>query len=200
MSPTDLTVDDIADARAYEREREDFRSRIIELKKVRRVGVGPVVTFVFENRETIRFQIQEMARAEKLYSDQAIQVELDTYNPLLPGPGRLSASMFIELTSMAEMEEWLPKLVGIERAARLVIGSGSGAEVVAGGVDESHAANLTREEVTAAVHFVHFSLTPTQVSRFESDPVELVFDHPNYRFRTPIAAATKASLIEDFSG
>lgn len=200
MSSTALTIDDIADARAYERERDDFRSRIIELKKVRRVAVGPVVTFMFENRETIRFQIQEMARAEKLYTDEAIQTELDTYNPLLPGPGRLSASMFIELTSTAEMEEWLPKLVGIERAPLLVIGSGAGADLVPAGVDESHAANLTRQEVTAAVHFVHFSLTPSQVSRFESEPVELVFDHPNYGFRTPIAGATKASLIADFSG
>ena len=88
----------------------------------------------------------------------------------------------------------------LERAAQLVIGSGPGAEVVRAGVDEGHAANLTREEVTAAVHFVHFPLTPSQVSRFESEPVALAFDHPNYRARTPLGVATKASLVADFSG
>jgi hypothetical protein len=79
-----LTLDDIADLRAYEREREAFREQVIALKKRRRVGVGPFVTFVFENRETIRFQIQEMARVERILTDEGIQTELDTYNPLIP--------------------------------------------------------------------------------------------------------------------
>ena len=79
-----LALDDIADARAYERERAQFRDRVNALKKKRRVAVGPFVTLVFENRDTIRFQIQEMARVEKLYSDEAILHELDTYNPLIP--------------------------------------------------------------------------------------------------------------------
>ena len=82
-----LTLDDIADLRAYERERAEFRAHIIGLKKVRRVSVGPHVTLVFENRETIRFQIQEMARAEKILSDEGIQVELDIYNDVIPEPG-----------------------------------------------------------------------------------------------------------------
>ncbi|HEX7096666.1 MAG TPA: DUF3501 family protein, partial [Acidimicrobiales bacterium] len=71
-----LTLDDIADFRAYERERKAFRQHVIELKQRRRVPVGPFITFVFENRDTIRFQIQEMARVEKLYSDEAILHEL----------------------------------------------------------------------------------------------------------------------------
>ena len=83
-----LTLDDIADLRAYERERDRFRAHIIELKKRRRVPVGPFVTFLFENRETIRFQIQEMARVEKIITDEGIQHELDVYNPLIPTPAR----------------------------------------------------------------------------------------------------------------
>ena len=75
--PAKLTLDDIADLRAYEREREDFRRHIIDLKQKRRISVGPVVTLVFENRETVRFQIQEMARAERMLTDEAIQTELD---------------------------------------------------------------------------------------------------------------------------
>jgi len=121
----ELTLADISDLRAYEREREALRARIIELKRARRVPVGPVVTAVFENRETIRFQVQEMVRAERMLTDEAVQAELDTYNPLIPGPGQLSATLFVELTTKAELEEWLPKLVGVERAVELRVGGGS---------------------------------------------------------------------------
>lgn len=202
MSDRRLGLDDIADARAYEREREELRSRIIGLKKIRRVGVGPVVSFVFENRDTIRFQIQEMARAERLLSDQAIQVELDTYNPLIPEPGELSASMYIELTDRAEMEHWLPRLVGVERSAQIEIasGNGSGPEVIRCQVEEAHAANLTREEVTAAVHFVRFSLTPAQIDGFRTAAVAVAVDHPAYQERTVLAEATRESLLGDLLG
>lgn len=195
-----LTLDDIADGSAYERERDAFRADIIELKKIRRVSVGPVVTFVFENRDTIRFQIQEMARAEKMFTDEAIQMELDTYNPLIPEPGRLAASLFVELTSRHEMEFWLPRLVGIEKTVQVVIGAGTGAEVVSCDVDEAHAANLTREEVTAAVHFVHFRFTSGQVTRFGSEPVAVAIDHSDYSERTALSPATRASLLSDLLG
>ncbi len=201
MSSRRLTLDDIADARAYERERQEFRNRIIELKKKRRVSVGPVVTVVFENRDTIRFQIQEMARAERILSDEGIQVELDTYNPLIPEPGQLSASLYIELTSREEMEHWLPRLVGIERFVRIEIttpdGNGAGPEVVPCQVDPDHAANLTREEVTAAVHFVRFELSRAQIDMFRTGTVAVAIDHPEYRERTVLTDAGRASLLED---
>ena len=213
MNANWLTLDDIADARAYERERETFRANIIELKKKRRVSVGPVVTLVFENRDTIRFQIQEMARAERLLSDQAIQVELDTYNPLIPGPGELSASLYIELTSRAEMEHWLPRLVGIERSVTLRLpaatvetaatngtGGVDGPEVVRCVVEESHASHLTREEVTAAVHFVRFELSPPQVERFRSGEVVLAIDHPEYEEATTLSPETRSTLLGDLLG
>src|SRR5215207_6181907 len=117
-----LTLDDIADFRAYERERDEFRQKIIDLKRKRRVALGPFVTLLFENRDTIRFQIQEMARAERLFSDEQIETELAIYNPLVPGPGELAATLFIELTSKDQLMEWLPKLVGIERSIELVAG------------------------------------------------------------------------------
>ena len=85
-----LTLDDIADLPTYEREREAFRDHVIALKRRRRVAVGPLVTLLFENRDTIRFQIQEMARVERLATDAAIESELDAYNPLIPEPGGLS--------------------------------------------------------------------------------------------------------------
>src|SRR5438552_10146584 len=106
----EMTLDDIADLRAYERERDAFRTQVKELKRRRRVSVGPLVTLVFENRDTIRFQVQEMARAERILTDEGIQTELDVYNPLIPGPGWLSATLLVELTSKEARMEWLPKL------------------------------------------------------------------------------------------
>jgi hypothetical protein len=192
-----LMLDDIADARAYERERESLRERVIALKKLRRVPVGPVVSFVFENRDTIRFQIQEMARAERLYSDEAVQVELDTYNPLIPAKGHLSATMFLELTSRSEMEEWLPKLVGIEQSAKLLLADG---DAVLARVEGAHAAQLTRDAITASVHYVNFSLSDEQVRVFVDGEASLALDHPEYRQQTVLSAATKGSLAEDLLG
>ena len=115
-----LTLADVLDLRAYERVRDDYRARIIARKRDRRVALGPVMTLVFECFDTVRFQVQEMARAEKIISDEAIQVELDIYNRLLPAPGELSATVFIELTSDEGLREWLPRLVGIERRLGIV--------------------------------------------------------------------------------
>lgn len=197
MANTKLTLDDIADLRAYEREREDFRTRIIALKKRRRLALGPIVTLLFENHDTIRFQIQEMARAERMLSDEAIQGELDTYNPLIPEPGDLSATMFIELTTKDELVEWLPKLVGVERSVEIIIGEGEGAEVVRCQVDDEHAAQLTREEVTASVHYVRFSLTPAQIERFAVEPVLVAVNHPAYAEGMALGTETKATLLDD---
>jgi hypothetical protein len=192
-----LTLDDIADARAYERERAELQDRIVALKKIRRVSVGPFVTLVFENRDTIRYQVQEMARVERLHTDEAILQELDTYNPLIPEPGTLSATLFIELTSKDELMEWLPKLVGIERSVELRIGPGADAETVTDEVDEAHAQQLTRDEITASVHYIRFRLTPEQVERFASSPVEVAVFHPSYHHTTPLSEETKAELLAD---
>jgi hypothetical protein len=195
-----LTIDDIADLRAYERERSEFRDRVIALKKLRRVSIGPVVTVLFENRETMRFQIQEMARAEKILSDAAIQHEVDTYNALIPEPGQLSATLFLELTSKDELVEWLPKLVGIERSVELVLGEGPGSDVVRSIPEEGHDELLTRDDVTASVHYVRFELTPAQVDRFEREPVVLAVNHDHYLEGTPLGEDTKSSLLGDLRG
>jgi Protein of unknown function (DUF3501) len=188
-----LTLDDIADARAYERERDEFRDHVMAIKRRRRVPVGPIVTLVFENRDTIRFQVQEMARAEKLYRDEQIITELDIYNPLIPEPGMLSATLFVELTTKAELEEWLPKLVGVERAVELRIGD----DTIAGEVEEAHQESLTRDDVTASVHYIRFRLTPEQVERFAAGPVMLAVAHPAYRQSTTLSDETRAELLTD---
>lgn len=188
-----LTLDDIADARAYEREREALRAHVIELKRRRRVSVGTVVTLTFENRDTMRYQIQEMARVERIFTDEAIQEELDTYNPLIPEPGHLCATLFIELTTDEQMREWLPKLVGIEQSVVLRLVDGSEVRCL---VDPQHASQLTRDHVTAAVHYVTFSLTPEQVAAFTEGTV-LAIDHPDYLEAVELAPHTIAELRND---
>jgi hypothetical protein len=197
---TKLTLDDIADLRAYEREREGFRASVIALKKRRRVHVGPIVTLVFENRDTIRFQVQEMARAERMLSDEQIQGELDAYNPLIPDRGELSATLFIELTTDDQLRDWLPRLVGVERSVELVLGAGEGSEVVRGQPEEAHEASLTREDTTASVHYIRFRLTPAQVERFATGEVRLAVDHPAYAESALLSEDTRSSLLEDLRG
>ena len=196
-----LTIDDISDLRAYERERAGFRAHIIDLKKRRRVHVGQVITLVFENRDTIRFQIQEMARVEKLISDEAIAGELRAYNPLIPEPGSLSATLFIELTSDAELREWLPRLIGIEFTAELRVLGADATTVVRCTPDEEHEKLLTSDEITSSVHYVRWDLTPEQVAAFATaDTVRLAFDHPEYRHGIDLTADTRAELLADLRG
>lgn len=189
-----LTLDDITDLRAYERERDGFRRDVIALKRRRRVGLGDILTLVFENAATIRFQIQEMARAEKLITDEAIETELRVYNPLVPEPGQLCATLFIELTSKDALMAWLPHLVGIERAVALRLPDG---EVVRCVVDEDHEKQLTREEITASVHYVRWELTADQVERFAAGAVTLLSDHPAYARQVELGPETHAELLAD---
>src|SRR6516164_7692231 len=119
-----LTIDDITDLRAYERERDEFRRHIIAMKKTRRVELGPVMTLVFENTDTMRWQVQEMARAERMLHDEQIQHEVETYNKLIPDAGELSATLLLELTSEVALREWLPRLVGIEDHVWIVLADG----------------------------------------------------------------------------
>ena len=195
-----LTLDDISDLRAYERERQGFREHVIALKKRRRVHVGPVVTLVFENRDTIRFQIQEMARVEKLITDEAIQGELDTYNSLIPVAGQLCATVFLELTDDAQLREWLPKLVGIERSIALRVGEGDAARLLRARPEAAHEEQLTRDEVTASVHYVWWELSPDDAKLLAAGPVTLVVDHAAYTHETALDDATRAELEDDLGG
>ncbi len=197
MSANELTLDDIVDHRVYEAEREAFRQRIIELKKLRRVHVGEFQTLLFENRDTIRFQIQEMARAERIVTDEGIETELRIYNPLISRPHRLCATLFIELTSDEQLRHWLPKLVGIERSYELRIGEGDGQLIVKGQVDESHESALTRDEVTASVHYVWFDVASDVAASLSQGPVVLMCTHPEYEFGAELSDETRASLAAD---
>jgi uncharacterized protein DUF3501 len=193
----DLTLDDVLDLRAYERVRGDYRAKVIALKKNRRVALGPVMTLVFECLDTVRFQVQEMARVEKIISDEGIQTELDIYNRLLPAPGELSATLLIELTSEPDLREWLPKLVGIEAK----VGVALDGDVVLSVPEAEHAAALSREEITPAVHYLRFPFGDEQVEAFRTaSEVALVSEHPAYPARSVLAPAVREQLLGDLLG
>ena len=206
MTARSIDLDDILDLRAYERVRDDYRRRVIELKRRRRVALGPILTAVFECAETVRFQVQEMARAERIATDEGIQQELDVYNRLLPAEGELSATLFVELTTEAELRHWLPRLVGVERALAFELGEplGPGAPpgtVVPSVPEATHAESLTREAVTAAVHYVRFVFPEGAGALFSGGgPVALVVRHPEYEARTLLAPEVRAELAADIEG
>ena len=189
-----LTLDDIADQRAYERERQEFRARMIEVKRLRRVAIGDLLTVMFENRDTMRLQIQEMVRVEKLLTDEAVLDELKAYNPMIPEPGQLCATLFLELTSEDQVREWLPKLAGLENSISLLLSDGSS---VQGEIDALHAAGLTRDDVTAAVHYLTFNFTPEQIAAFQAGPVSVVCNKKNYLDSTALSATTTSELLSD---
>ncbi len=199
-NPALLTRADILDLRAYERVRDDYRLRVIRRKRRRRVALGPLATVVFECVDTVRFQVQEMARAERIGTDAQLQAELDAYNPLLPAEGELSATLFLELTDEAALRKWLPLLVGVEESIWLEVGPAKGATRVRAWPAAEHAEALTRDEVTAAVHYLRLSLTPAQVDAAAASPLVLGVDHPDYQHQAVLSDETKAELLGDLRG
>jgi len=188
-----LTAADIKDLREYERERDAFRAEIIATKKRRRIPLGDLMTIVFENAATMRFQIQEMARAERMLRDEQIAHELETYNELIPADGELSGTLFIEITDQEALQYWLPRLVGIHDHLRFVVGD---AAVLGQAQDVDR---LTREETTTTVHYLKFPFTPEQQRAFETGPVRLVVDHPEYQVDVTLTDEQRDELVGDFA-
>jgi len=192
MTMQKLTLDDIKDLREYERERDEFRRHIVAMKKRRRVQLGDLLTITFENTDTMRFQIQEMARIERMLTDDQIRGEVDTYNQLVPDANELSGTLFVEIDNKERLYEWLPKLVGIQRAVSIWLQDGS--SVVSAAEDEER---LTREETTTTVHYLKFAFTPEQVDAFASGPVRIVVDHPNYDAVVELNEEQRWDLVGD---
>ena len=188
-----LETSEILNLVDYEKVRDVRRREIIELKRHRRVSVGRYLTFVFENRETVWFQIQEMVRAERLVDAARIAEEVEVYNTLLPGPGELAATMLIEISETPQIKPVLDKLLGID--TRDYVRMRMGPHVVVGDFESGHS-DEERGKLSA-VHFVRFALPPGARRLFREAEVALVVEHPNERARAVLSVETKRALLQD---
>ena len=190
-----LTQEDVLPLDDYERQREAYRSRIIALKQRRRVSLGPLITLVFENRETLRFQIQEMIRAERILQPAKVEEELDVYNELLPAANELSATLLIEITEAATMKEWLDRFMGLDRGHTVAIMAGG--ESVFGQFEGGH----SHETKISAVHFVRFRPSEAMKQAFADlrQPVLLAADHNGYRETVHVPGSLREEWLADLS-
>lgn len=180
---------------AYAKQRTEFRQRVMQHKQVRRVPLGSHVTLHFEDELTIRYQIQEMLRAERTFEEEGILNELDAYNPLVPDGCNFKATMMLEFPDPAERAIWLGKLIGIEDRVWVQIGSCQRVWAIA---DE----DLDREtaDKTSSVHFLRFELTEEMVNRIKaSESLNIGIDHSHYRAETLASSGLRESLVKDLA-
>lgn len=188
-----LTLEDIKPLAEYEQVRKDFRRRIIEHKKDRRIPLGDSITLVFEDRQTLIFQIQEMMRVEHIYDPEKIQTEVETYNALIPEAGELSATLFIEITDLKDVRETLDRFMGIDQGNVLCLQLG------ADRIDAVFETGHSKEDKLSAVHYLRFHLTPRQQEDLENPavPAKLLMRHPHYQAEAPLPEAVRKSLARD---
>ncbi len=188
-----LIQTDLLSTADYERQREQFRSQIIALKQRRRISVGPLVTLVFENRETLRFQTQEMIRVEHILDPHKVQEELDVYNALMPGSGELSATLLIELTEQDRMKEWLDVFMGLDHGETVAIRAGT--EQAFGLFEGGH----SHETKISAVHFVRFRPSASMTAAFADlhVPVTLTVHHREYHAEAPVPGSMREEWLSD---
>ena len=194
MTEQKIERSDVLNFFEYEKVRAAMRARIIELKRVRRVTVGKHLSFVFENRDTVLFQIQEMCRVERITDDAKVQDEIDVYSALLPGPNELSASLFIEITDKEEIQSVLDRFMGIDVGPTVWMQVGK--EFAVPGQFEPGRSDEEKGKLSA-VHFVRFTFSPEAARAFANAPVFLVVDHPAERGRVELSTETKAQLLLD---
>ncbi|MCY0884514.1 MAG: DUF3501 family protein, partial [Firmicutes bacterium] len=185
-----LTLADIKPIEAYLQERQEFRRRVIAIKKVRRVAVGPRVSVVFENVDTMRFQVQEMARIEHITDPRELEREVEVYNDLLPPGPAIGATLLIELTQQEDIPAILRDLSGIEEQVSLVFGERR--------VRGEPQAVRSREDTTSSIHYLTFRFEEADGARLaDAGEVALEIDHPRYRHRAVLAGPTVAALVGD---
>lgn len=191
-----LTREDVIPSTEYERQREAFRARIIDLKRRRRISVGPLITLVFENRETLQFQVQEMVRVERIVDPAKVQEELDVYNALLPTPGELSATLLIEITDQEKTKQWLDLFMGLDHGEKVAIRAGN--ETVFGLFEGGH----SHETKISAVHFVRFRPVPSMIAVIgrREVPVMISVDHATYHEAAAVPVEMRQEWLKDLKG
>ncbi|ULA62272.1 MAG: hypothetical protein LZF86_10132 [Nitrospira sp.] len=191
-----LLPSDIIPYTDYERQRDVFRARIIQLKTRRRISVGPLITLVFENRETLLFQIQEMVRVERIFDPAKVQEELDVYNALLPAKSELSATLLIEITDETRMKEWLDAFMGLDHGQKVAITVGG--ERIYAEFEGGH----SHETKISAVHFIRFKIA-SSIKDLLADlrvPVSLSVQHGGYQAEVPVPGSMREEWLRDLEG
>jgi hypothetical protein len=196
MQKTKNTIarDSLLSLEAYARQRKEFRAKVMAHKRDRTVHLGAHVTLVFEDQLTIRYQVQEMLRIERIFEEQGIQDELDAYNPLIPEGRNFKATMMIEYADAEERKQALSKLKGIEDRVWV---QAEGCERVYAIADED--LERENEEKTSAVHFLRFELNDEMAKALKYGvALSLGVDHRNYQAELAnVAAGVRASLAKD---
>jgi Protein of unknown function (DUF3501) len=191
-----LSVSDLFSLERYARERSAFRAKVLEHKRARQLAVGPHTTWLFEDRLTVQYQVQEMLRAERIFEPEGIEEELSSYNPLIPDGQNWKVTLLIEFPDELERRRELSKLKGIEDRAWVQV---SGHERVFAIADE----DLEREndEKTSSVHFLRFELTQPMIASLRGGAgLSAGIDHDHYRHTVPaVSPATRQALIADLS-
>ncbi len=190
-----LTRQDLLSLEHYADQRNDFRARVMAHKKRRTVHVGEHLTFLFEDKLTIQYQVQEMLRAERIFEAAAIQEELDTYNPLIPDGRNLKATLLIEYDDVDERRQALVRLRGIENKLQFQV---AGHDPVTAIADE----DLTRgnDEKTTAVHFLRFEFDAAMIANWrQGAAVTLRSAHPALEVSTQLDKSQQQALAEDFA-
>ena len=191
-----LSVSDLLSLERYARERPAFRTKVLEHKRARQLAVGSNTTWLFEDRLTVQYQVQEMLRAERIFEPEGIEDELESYNPLIPDGSNWKVTLLIEFPEEAQRRRELTLLKGIEDRCWVQV---AGHDRVLAIADE----DLDREndEKTSAVHFLRFELTPPMISTLrEGAKLSAGIDHEHYRHAIqPVTDATSHSLQADFS-
>jgi len=190
MTQDGIEFNDVLSFFEYEKVREERRRRVIALKEARRVTVGRYLSFVFENRETFLFQLQEMCRVERITADARIQDEIEVYGALLPRPGELSATM---IADKEQIQPVLDRFMGIDTGC---VSKQVGRDYAVPGRFEAGHSDEERGKIAA----VRFAFPEATVRAFADGPAFLTVDHPAERMRVELSAATKAVRLEDLRG
>lgn len=191
-----LTVGDLFSLERYARERPAFRARVLEHKRDRQLSVGPNLMWLFEDRLTIQYQVQEMLRAERIFEPEGIEEELQAYNPLIPDGANWKVTLLIEFPDEDERRRQLSGLKGIEDRCWVQVAGHGRVFAIA---DED--LERENEEKTSAVHFLRFELSAPMISALRGGAeLSIGVDHERYRHSVePVRAAVRTSLTADFS-
>ncbi len=188
-----IVLADLMNILEYEKVRNEYRSELMDYKKNRRISLGPNITITFENRKTMKFQIQEMIRAERMVHDHQIQEEIDVYNSLLPLENGLSATLFIEITDKTKIRPVLNQFIGLTNGETIFFEIGD-QKVLA-----EFETGREESDKISSVHYIQFNFGPRLQTDFidHSENVKLVIDYNDYAYEALLNSEMRQSLSED---